>query len=475
MFLLELAGGLQVHAPQALKLIGRRDLANLRSLFFAQVGVLVELGGQALHLFEQVDELAACGVALEVSHILRHGAQTLRLHEVGQLLLGRLQAGDDLGRRVHQPDLARIGKLLAGEQGDGLVHRLLLLAEVEDIAVGLAVVEYAVGAIKGLDQAVVLEVLVHVQGVEVLGIKTREQHVDDDGDVDLLGLRQVGIGVLLILDALLHILVVEVEFRDTVVAAKAGVVVVDDGFECGLLTFWVLLVVLLFLRQVFLNLLHVLVALSRWREHAGEVQWPEVFVDGQPLDLRQLEAFDIVDGIVDAGGGQHSVELAPVGGGVVLGEDGLDDLLFGQRLAGLGWLLALGLEVVHMKLEDVAVFNGVGDGVLVQAALEQVVCRAVAGLLTFNLLIAGVLLEDGRAGEAKQLRLGKERFDGLVVVAKLRAVAFVEDEHHALAAQGFEALLVVAPGVAVRAGLAAVQCQAQLLDGGDDDLVGIVV
>ena len=57
-------------------------------------------------------------------------------------------------------------------------------------------------------------------------------------------------------------------------------------------------------------------------------------------------------------------------------------------------------------------------------------------------LIAGVLLEDGRAGEAEELGVGEELLDGLVVVAELRAVALVEDEDHALVAQRFEAVFV---------------------------------
>jgi hypothetical protein len=125
--------------------------------------------------------------------------------------------------------------LLPGEEGDGGVHGVLLLAEVEDVAVGLGAVEDAVGAGERLDQAVMLEVLVHVERVEVLGVEAGEQHVHDDGDVDLLrpSLGQVGIGELLVLDALLDILVVEVELADGVVGAVAGVVVGDDGLEGG--------------------------------------------------------------------------------------------------------------------------------------------------------------------------------------------------------------------------------------------------
>ena len=62
--------------------------------------------------------------------------------------------------------------------------------------------------------------------------------------------------------------------------------------------------------------------------------------------------------------------------------------------------------------------------------------------VALDLLVAGVLLEDGRAGEAEELGVGEELLDGLVVVAELRAVALVEDEDHALVAERFEQVLV---------------------------------
>ena len=70
-------------------------------------------------------------------------------------------------------------------------------------------------------------------------------------------LRQVGVGELLVLDALLDVLIVEVELLDAVVGAEAGVVVGDDGLEGLLLGLGLVLVVFLLLRQIFLNLPHV--------------------------------------------------------------------------------------------------------------------------------------------------------------------------------------------------------------------------
>ena len=87
-----------------------------------------------------------------------------------------------------------------------------------------------------------------------------------------------------------------------------------------------------------------------------------------------------------------------------------------------------------MEPQHVAVVDGVRDGVGVQALLEDVLGRLEGADGAVDLRVAGVLLEDGRAGEAEQLRLGEERLDGLVVVAKLRAVALVEDDDQALVA-----------------------------------------
>ena len=50
-----------------------------------------------------------------------------------------------------------------------------------------------------------------------------------------IGFAQVGIGPLLVFDALLYVLVVEVELFDAVVGAEAGVVAGDDfGELCDL-------------------------------------------------------------------------------------------------------------------------------------------------------------------------------------------------------------------------------------------------
>ena len=147
----------------------------------------------------------------------------------------------------------------------------------------------------------------------------------------------------------------------------------------------------------------------------------------------------------------------------MLGKNSVNDCFLGQCLAGFGYVFTLGLEVVHMKAQHVGVFNGVGDGVGVQLLLKNVFGGAQAGLLVLNLGTAGVVFKNGRARKAEQLSLGEKSFDGFVVLAKLRAVAFVKDENNALVLQRGQLLLV--SGLAAIAALLVaaagfIQCQA---------------
>ncbi|GIV50103.1 MAG: hypothetical protein KatS3mg038_0624 [Candidatus Kapaibacterium sp.] len=132
-------------------------------------------GAQALHLLEVVDEGRAGFIALEVGHLLGLACQPLGLHKRLELLHRLGEPAYHHRGRVHQPDLAGAFAGLAGKERDGLVHGLLLGAEVKDVAVGLGVVEHPVGARKGLNQAVVLEVLIHVERVQIRRIKAGQQ------------------------------------------------------------------------------------------------------------------------------------------------------------------------------------------------------------------------------------------------------------------------------------------------------------
>ena len=70
----------------------------------------------------------------------------MRLHELAEVGDGLLEVVDDDGSLVDQPNLAGPVSLRTGEESDGGVDAVLLLAEVEDVAVGLGRVENTVGA-----------------------------------------------------------------------------------------------------------------------------------------------------------------------------------------------------------------------------------------------------------------------------------------------------------------------------------------
>src|SRR5690554_8149782 len=84
-----------------------------------------------------------------------------------------------------------------------------------------------------------------------------------------------------------------------------------------------------------------------------------------------------------------------------------------------------------MKAQHVFIFNGVGDGVGVQLLLKYVLGGFIGFALVLPHFVGGVFVEDGGAGEAKELGVRKKLLDGFVVFAKLGAVAFVENKDDA--------------------------------------------
>jgi site-specific DNA recombinase len=115
----------------------------------------------------------------------------------------------------------------------------------------------------------------------------------------------IGIGPLLVLDALLHVLIVEVELADAVVGAVAGVVVGEYGLEGFLLLLWLDSIVLFFLRQIFLNLLHIGIALGGRREDASDIQRLEIGVGLLFFCLQLGEQAVVFDGIIDGRSGEQ--------------------------------------------------------------------------------------------------------------------------------------------------------------------------
>ena len=207
-------GGLKIDAAEGIEFVLGQKPVHFRFGLGSEIGVLVELGLEALDLAKAPNERGAGVVAFQSGHGLGFRLKPLRLHELVELAEGGLQFLNDFGRGIHEPDFTGLGLVLdAGEKGDGGVHGGLLLAKIKNLAVRFGGVEDAVGARESLNEAVVLQVLIHVEGVEIFRVEAGEEHVHDDGDINLLGTLagQVGVGELLVLDALLDVLIVTVK------------------------------------------------------------------------------------------------------------------------------------------------------------------------------------------------------------------------------------------------------------------------
>ena len=123
--------------------------------------------------------------------------------------------------------------------------------------------------------------------------------------------------------------------------------------------------------------------------------------------------------------------------------------------------------VLHLEAQDVVVRDGVGDGILVQAFLEYILGGDILGLLAVYACITAVLLEYRSACEAEKLGLREEVPDSGVILTELAAVTFVEDEDDAFVSQALQALVKLVL-------VGRIQGDAELLDGCNNDLVGIV-
>ena len=97
----------------------------------------------------------------------------------------------------HQHNAAGI---LVAKQSQTLVGGFFQIAEADDVAAVLHGIQYAVGAAESLQESMHLQVLIHPQRVQRLGIETRQEHVDHNQQVQFA-----------VLHALAHVLVEALE------------------------------------------------------------------------------------------------------------------------------------------------------------------------------------------------------------------------------------------------------------------------
>ena len=109
----------------------------------------------------------------------------------------------------------------------------------------------------------VFQILVHIQRVQILGVKTSQQHIHYNGYVNLVLVSVILVAVLLVFDALLDILIIRIEFIHAMIRAILPVILVYDRLKGLLLLVRINFIVHSLLIQVLLNLHNVLVALGR--------------------------------------------------------------------------------------------------------------------------------------------------------------------------------------------------------------------
>ncbi len=83
------------------------------------------------------------------------------------------------------------------------------------------------------------------------------------------------------------------------------------------------------------------------------------------------------------------------------------------------------VDIVDAERQHVLVIDGIDNGVGVQLVAKRLLCRAPPGIAAG----AGIFRKDRRAGESEQVIALEHARDLGVHVAKLAAVAFVENHH----------------------------------------------
>ena len=139
---------------------------------------------------EQQDERLLCGLAEN------RCAERVQQRQLRDL---RLIVGVVVGVRLEYHDAARV---LVAKQGQRLVGGILQVPERDDVAVGLDRVEDPVGARKRLYQTVLAQALVDPERVQCRGVEAREEHVDDDDQVEVTVLQSLGQVLVVVLEPL---------------------------------------------------------------------------------------------------------------------------------------------------------------------------------------------------------------------------------------------------------------------------------
>ena len=353
-----------------------------------------------------------------------------------------------------------------GEQGECLVDTLLHLPEADDVPVVLDAIQDTVGTGERLDQTVVLELTVHPEGVEGLGIETGEEHVHDDQDVQLAVLH-------LVRDVLVVVLEPLAAQREVCGLPEEVVVILHRPLELGLRVEDALDVIVV---TGWFGSVEVLVVLEGVDD--GDLQVQAILED------LLLEDLVVLDGQLCGTDSEKRVEsehplipkcvrFPPVGLGVVVGQDVIHNVVEPLRIEqGVGvdglhhLVLGIGLhpdsrDIIDLETKDIVITDGIYDGVCVKTITEAVLRGKIDTYLIDIIRSNGILGEYRGSGESEEDIILEGTSDRLVHRSELGTVTFIEYHDHALLVYRVRTIRGNEP--------------VELLDGGDDDPLRIVI
>ena len=117
------------------------------------------------------------------------------------------------------------------EKPDGRIDIAFQITEAYNLAETLFLIQYTVGTAERLQQSVVLQVLVHIERIELLAVEARKEHAHDKAKVKRLHVR------FLLFHALIDVIVIGSEILSSICRAEHFVVVIHDGLQFVRLTY----------------------------------------------------------------------------------------------------------------------------------------------------------------------------------------------------------------------------------------------
>ena len=130
-----------------------------------------------------------------------------------------------------------------------------------------------------------------------------------------------------------------------------------------------------------------------------------------------------------------------------------------------------------METKNILIINGIGDCIRMKLLLEQVFGGLQSKSSPIDLFCGRIVFKNRSTCEAKELGVWKKIFDGLMILAELRSMAFVEDKNHSLLAEVREPLLetqtlfeFILPVISV----VFAECESKFLNSCHNDLVRVI-